>query len=57
MKTIERASPILSAPRSRLDASRPDAPQRGELRAFARVLVELALQLQNEAEEDSQWTP
>jgi hypothetical protein len=40
MKTIERASPILSAPRSRLDASRPDAPERGELRAFVRALVE-----------------
>jgi hypothetical protein len=56
MNTTERASPIVSAARNRLDAWRPDAPERGELRAFARVLVKLALQLQSEAEED-QWTP
>lgn len=57
MQTPHENSPIASAPRSTLDASRRDAPEPGELRVFARALIELALQLKNDTEEDSEWTP
>lgn len=57
MQTPDNTFPIVSAPRSTLDVSRRTAPESGELRAFARALIELALQLENEAEEDRPWTP
>ena len=57
MQTPEHNSSIVSAPRSTLDVSRRNAPESGELRAFARALIELTLQLENETEEDRQWMP
>jgi hypothetical protein len=57
MQTPDHNSSIVSAPRSTLDASRRDAPNAGEFRTFARALIELALQLKNDTEEDQQWMP
>jgi hypothetical protein len=57
MKTAEATSPPLSTSRSTLDVSRRTAPNAGDLRAFARALIELALQLKREAEEERPWTP
>jgi hypothetical protein len=57
MQIPDENTPIVSAPRSTLDVSRCDAPEAGELRAFARALIELALQLNDDTEEGSEWTP
>ena len=57
MQNPDENPPIASAPRSTLDVSRCDAPEPGKLRAFARALIELALQLENDTEEGSEWTP
>jgi hypothetical protein len=56
MQTPNENSPTVSAPRSTLDLARRNA-ESGELRAFARTLIELALQVHNDTEEDSEWTP
>jgi hypothetical protein len=57
MKIAEGTSRPLSVPRSTLDVSRRTVPKPGDLRTFARALIELTLQLEHEAEEDSRWTP
>ena len=56
MQSPDERSQIVSEPRSTLDVSRRAEPEPGELRAFARALVDLALQLNNDSKEDSPWT-
>lgn len=47
-----------SLPGGRLDVCRRrEPPEPEELRTLARVLVELALQLKRETEEEHPWTP
>jgi hypothetical protein len=57
MQNPDHNSSNVSAPRSTLDVSRRDVPESGELRELARTLIELALQLENDTEEDRRWTP
>lgn len=58
MSPASRTRPMPSVPGVRLDVRRhPEPPDEEKLRAFARALVELALQLKREAEEERPWTP
>ena len=58
-RPAKRTTPDATQPRATLrrpGTGQPEPPEPGALRALARALVDLALTLENEEEEDSRWT-